>query len=99
MPSPQAFALAGIFRAEFRARQTWLKGKFQTKLKNSRVVGIDGMQKRIACEAINSPAARRRIRIDTKCRSTTVAADHVIPRIPGVRWVVDSKLRVVENVE
>ena len=72
-----------------------LKAEFQAKLKNSRVVGVHGMKKRTARQAIHCASARGRI-ID---RSAAVTGDDVVTRIPWMRGVVDPELRVVENVE
>jgi hypothetical protein len=72
-----------------------LKAEFQPKLKNPRVVGVHRMKKRITRKTIYSASASGRI-----IRSGgAIAANHVVAGVAGVRWVIDSELRVVEDVE
>jgi hypothetical protein len=72
-----------------------LKSEFQPELQNPRVVRVYRMKKRIACQAIHSAAARSRV---LRVRGS-IASDDVVAGIAGMRRVVDSELRVVEDVE
>jgi len=71
------------------------KSELQAKLENSRIMGIDWMKKRVSCQAVDSSTSGSG-EIDI---GPAVATNQVVARIAGVRGVVDSKLRVVENVE
>lgn len=53
------------------------------------------MEEGIARQAIGATPAGRRI----ISSGGAVAANHIVARITGMRWVGDSKLRVVEDVE
>ena len=58
-------------------------------------MGIHRMEKGIAGQAVRSATARSRI----VGAGAAIAANDVVAGIAGVRWIVDSKLRVVEDVE
>jgi hypothetical protein len=72
-----------------------LKAEFQSKLKNSRIMGVHGVQEGTPRQAILSASSRSRI----IGRGAAVAGDDVVAGIPGMRQIVDPELGVVENVE
>src|ERR1700722_8154935 len=72
-----------------------LEIKLQSKLNDAWVVGIHGMQERVTGHAVDAPAPGRGI----AGRSAAITPYDVISRVAGMRWIVDSELRVVENIE
>ena len=72
-----------------------LKAEFQSELQNTRIMGVYRMQERVAGQTINAAPAGRRV----LSASSAIAANHVITRAPWVRWIVDAKLGVIENIE
>ena|ERR1700740_1030756 len=74
---------------------TTLEAQLEPELKNPRIMSVHRMQKGISRQAIDSASSRGRI-LNV---GGAVAADDVVAGISRMRWIVDPKLRVVENVE
>ena len=72
-----------------------LKHEFQAKLNNSRIMGVDRMEKRIAGQAIDPASASGGI----VRGSSAVTADHIVTGIARVRRIVDAELGMIKNVE
>ena len=58
-------------------------------------MGVHRVQKGITGQAIDSASSCSRI----ANVGAAITADYVVPGIARMRWVIDSKLRVVEDVE
>lgn len=58
-------------------------------------MGIDWVEKGIAGQTIHSATAGCRI----VSASAAIAANDIVPGVAGMGWIVDSKLRVIEDIE
>ena len=58
-------------------------------------MSVHGVKERIACQAIHPVSSGRRV----VGSGTAIAADYVVTGISRVRRVVDSELRVVEDIK
>lgn len=58
-------------------------------------MSIHRMKKRITRQAVNSPSAPRGIMRG----GASVATNDVVTGISGMRWVIDPKLSVIEDIE
>ena len=72
-----------------------LEAEFQPKLKNSRVVGIHRMKEGVTGQTVDATPSRGGI-VGT---GGAVATNDVVTGIAGMRGVIKSELRVVEDVE
>jgi hypothetical protein len=64
-----------------------LESELQPKLKNSRVMSVDGMEKGIASQTIHAASPCSRI----VSAGAAVTADNVVAGIPGMRKIIDSE--------
>src|SRR5208282_186843 len=80
--------------------ETQLESIFQSELDRSGTMGVDRMQKRISCNTVRARyyAVHRRTLKSGGIVWATITADCVAAGVAQVR-VIQSKLRVVENVE
>src|SRR5215469_3056001 len=72
-----------------------LEAELQPKLKNPRVMGIHRMKEGVAGQTVDATASRCGI-VGT---GGTVATNDVVTGVAGMRGVINSELRVVEDIE